>query len=91
MKTRTDSSVTVTFIKLQGGANQLSYSIKATGSGSVHARNTCDEGVAECTVENLLPGRPYDITVESCITGVPSTVCSDPSEVATIKTLPHGK
>ncbi len=91
MKTRTDSSITVKFIKKQGGANRLSYYIKATGSGSEHARNTCDERTSECSVENLSPGRPYDITVKSCITGASSTVCSDPSEAATIKALPRGK
>ncbi len=89
LKTRTDSSITVKFVKISEGASQLSYSVIVTGVGSHNVHTNCDEIAEECIVSHLSPGRPYGITVKTCIAG--TSVCSDPSEASTIKILPLGK
>ncbi len=90
MKARTDSSITVKFVKITEGTSPLTYSVNVTGHGSLNVHRNCDDQASECTVSNLSPGRPYDITVMSCITGTTPIVCSDASDAATIKTLPKG-
>ncbi len=90
MKERTHSTITVGFEKLAKNVNnKLSYSIEVNGDGSGNVQKSCDGSTKECTIANLLPGRPYGITVKSCIVAAPG-VCSIPSNEATIKPLPNG-
>ncbi len=91
MKARTDSSITVKFVKITEGTSPLTYSVNVTGHGSLTAHKNCDDQESECTASNLSPGRPYDITVMSCITGTTPIICSDASNAATVKTLPKGR
>ncbi len=91
MKGRTDSSITVGFVKLpEDNGNTLSYSVQVTGPSAGHTESNCNAASSECTIPRLLPGRTYDISVTSCITAS-STVCSVASNVAKIATLPKGK
>ncbi len=88
MKHRTDTSIIVGFVKRPEDVHdKLSYNV-AVDSGNAHTN--CDRTTAECTISRLSPGRKYLITVTSCIVAHPR-VCSDPSNEATIKTLPSGK
>ncbi len=91
LKSRTDTSIKVKFVPIREGTNPLSYFVDVTGTGAPTASVSCDPNIDECTVPNLSPGQEYGITVKSCITQIPSTVCSDGSDAATIKTLPKGK
>ncbi len=91
MKSRTDISITVGFVKISKGTNQLTYKEGVTGDGSQGAQQECNDNLSECTVSNLSPGRPYGITVTSCITGTSPPVCSDASDMTTVKTTPQGK
>ncbi len=91
MKARTDSSITVKFTKIAEGTSPLTYSVNVTGHGSLTSHKNCGGTIDECTLSNLSPGRPFDITVMSCITGTTPIVCSDASTAATIKTLPKGR
>ncbi len=88
MKRRTDTSIIVGFVKRPEDVHdKLSYNVDVD-SGNAHTN--CDRTTAECTISRLSPGRQYRITVSSCI-AASSQVCSDPSNEATIKTLPNGK
>ncbi len=91
LKSRTDTSIAVTFVPLREGTNPLSYFVDITGTGAPTASLPCEPNANECRVSHLSPGQEYAITIKSCITQIPSTVCSDASDAATIKTLPKGK
>ncbi len=89
LKSRTDNTITVGFVKLQEDKNQLSYSVEVTGNGHQATPINCNPTTEECEVPNLVPGLLYGFKVKSCITTA-SGVCSIPSNEATIQTLPKG-
>ncbi len=83
--------MTVGFVKISEGTDPLFYKVDVTGDGSQGAQKECTGSLSECTVSNLSPGRSYGITVTACITGTSPVVCSDASDVTTLKTTPQGK
>ncbi len=91
MKIRTDTSVTVKFVKIAEGNKPLSYFVHATGLYATWDSVPCDSNAEECRVPHLSPAEDYVISVKACITGIPSTACSDASDGATIHTLPRRK
>ncbi len=91
MKTRTATSITVSFTPIREGSKRLVYSVETTGIGSEHAVQSCNVALMECTVSNLSPGRQYHLTMTACINDTPPKICSDVSDPAVIKTVPEGK
>ncbi len=91
MKTRTATSITVSFTPIMEGSQPLFYSVETTGIGSEHSVQICNVVFLECTVSNLSPGRQYLLTMTACINDTPPKICSDASDAAAIKTVPEGK
>ncbi len=87
LKSRSASSIVVTFDKLSEDKGRLTYKVDVSGYAANNAKKKCS--VTSCTVTGLSSGRAYSLSVTACFKS-DTGVCGDASPKLLIYTLPKG-